>query len=97
MIWSFEGIKQAALMGGNAALKILPFVCKAFLLLLLGQVQRMESAFQALHTRCSFLQPGEQRSESEIRAATDKALSTNELSWAGEFILDVFLPEACFK
>ena len=39
LIWSFEGIKQAALMGGNAALKILPFVCKAFLLLLLGQVQ----------------------------------------------------------
>lgn len=39
LIWSFEGIKQAALMGGNAALKILPFVGKAFLLLLLGQVQ----------------------------------------------------------
>lgn len=40
LILSFEGIKQAALMGGNAALKILPFVIKAFLLLLLGQVQR---------------------------------------------------------
>lgn len=38
LILSFEGIKQAALMGGNAALKILPFVSKAFLLLLLGQV-----------------------------------------------------------
>lgn len=40
LILSFEGIKQAALMGGNAALKILPFVRKAFLLLLLGQVQQ---------------------------------------------------------
>lgn len=39
LILSFEGIKQAALMGGNAALKILSFVSKVFLLLLLGQVQ----------------------------------------------------------
>lgn len=49
LILSFEGIKQAALMGGNAALKTLPFVSRAFLLLLLGQVQsEMEPAFQAL-------------------------------------------------
>lgn len=48
LILSFEGIKQAALMGGNAALKILPFVRKAFLLLLLGQVQlEKESVFKA--------------------------------------------------
>lgn len=52
LILSFEGIKQAALMGGNAALKILPFVSKA-LLLLLGQVQsEMGSAFQALSQMC---------------------------------------------
>lgn len=50
LMLSFEGIKQAALMGGNAVLKSLPFVSKAFLLLLLGQVlqSEMESAFQAL-------------------------------------------------
>lgn len=49
LMLSFEGIKQAALMGGNAVLKSLPFVSKAFLLLLLGQVQsEMESALQAL-------------------------------------------------
>lgn len=48
LICSFEGIKQASLMGGNAALKILPFVRKAFLLFLLGQVQlEKESAFKA--------------------------------------------------
>lgn len=49
LILGLEGIKRAALMGGNAAQKILPFVQKAFLLLLLGQVQqRTESALQAL-------------------------------------------------
>lgn len=47
--------------------------------------------------RCSFSQQVEQRSESEIRAATDKASSTNEICWVGELVLEVFLPETCFK
>lgn len=95
LILSFEGIKQAALMGGNSALKILPFVSKVFLLLLRGRCNQRWSLLARPGARCSFSQQVEQRSESEIRAATDTALSTNERCRVGSsFLMCSFLKPA---
>lgn len=97
LILSFEGIKQVALMGGNAALKILPFVSKAFLLLLLGQVQsEMESAFQALSQM--FLLATSRTKEWKWDQGSNRQGLVHKWALPGwELLLDVFLPENCFK
>lgn len=97
LILSFEGIKQAALMGGNAALRILPFVSKAFLLLLVGQVQsEMESAFQAWSQM--FLLATSRTKEWKWDQGSNWQGLVHKWALLGwELLLDVFLPETCFK